>query len=231
MSTFGARCSKCGAEAFVAPHVASEGGAHQCIVWMAWSPGIAAIDCEAGEEGHRECVAQSGEPRRGYEIEQRAAHDSVASDGSLSSWPGLARPSTSSMPAEDVDGRASPAMTVGRRRRGRNDGGAVDRTVDGAERSRATACIRHSPCGVDTDSSSPSAVAANPCRRAHAAVRPNASSSSASSASTRIQSWPRPMIGARKRNMLPVPPPRSTSRGRVGSRSARRRASATLRAA
>ena len=79
MSTFGARGSKCGAEAFVAPHVASEGGAHQCIVGMAWSPGIAAIDCEAGEEGHRECVAQPGEPRRGYEIEQCAAHDRIAS--------------------------------------------------------------------------------------------------------------------------------------------------------
>ena len=50
-------------------------------------------------------------------------------------------------------------------------------------------------------------------------------------ASIRIQSCPRPMIGARKRNRLPVPAPRSSRRGRAGSRSARRRASATLRAA
>ena len=98
-------------------------------------------------------------------------------------------------------------------------------------RSRSTACIRHSPCGVETSNASPGAVAAKPCRRAHAAVRPNASSSSAASASTRIQSCLRPMIGARKRNRLPVPAPRSTRRGRAGSRSARRRASATLRAA
>ena len=93
------------------------------------------------------------------------------------------------------------------------------------------ACIRHSPRGVETRSSSPSAVAAKPRRRAHAAVRPNASSSNAASASTRIQSCPRPMIGARKRNMLPVPAPRSISRGRFGSIAANRRANATLRAA
>ena len=81
---------------------------------------------------------------------------------SISSWPGLAWPS-----------RACRRP--------------VKRGGEGTARSRCSARNRHSPCGVDTDSSSPSAVAANPFRRAHAACgRP--SSSSASSASIRIQS-------------------------------------------
>ena len=100
-----------------------------------------------------------------------------------------------------------------------------------AVRSRCTACIRQRPCGVETSNASPGAVAAKPCRRAQAAVRPNASSSRVASESIRTQSCPRPMIGARKRNRLPVPAPRSSRRGRLGSRSANRRASATLRAA
>ncbi len=98
-------------------------------------------------------------------------------------------------------------------------------------KSRCIACIRHSPPGVETSNASPGAVAAKPCRRAHAAVRPKASSSRSASRSMTIQSCPRPMIGARKRNRLPVPAPRSSRRGRLGSRSANRRASATLRAA
>ncbi len=91
--------------------------------------------------------------------------------------------------------------------------------------------IRHNPCGVDSNSSSSAAVAAKPWCRAHAAVRPNASSSNAASASTSTQSCPRPMIGAKNRNMLPVPAPRSTSCGRLGSSATKRRARAKLRAA
>ena len=122
--TFGAADPKCGAEALVAPHVASEGGAHQCIVWMVRSPRIAAIDGEAREERHRQCVAQSCEPRRGDEIEQCAAHDSVERRSYGQAWPAI----HVSRAVADVDGRAGPGhedagrpcTTLGR------DAGAVE---------------------------------------------------------------------------------------------------------
>ena len=100
-----------------------------------------------------------------------------ASNGSPPSWPGLGRPSTPSRGAgaNDVDGRAKPGHDG---TAGTND----DKHGGGTVRSRCTACIRHNPCGVETSNASPGAVAAKPCRRAHAAVRPNASSSNAASA-------------------------------------------------
>ncbi len=167
-------------------------------------------------------VEQPSEPRRRNQVEQRAAHDGIGDILPLPFGEGVGGRGRS-IKWQCTNFGFVPPRPAPQPPPQRGGGETV--------RSRCIACIRHSPCGVETSNASPGAVAANPCRRAHAAVRPNASSSNAASESTRIQSCPRPMIGARKRNRLPVPAPRSSRRGRLGSRSANRRASATLRAA
>lgn len=73
--------------------------------------------------------------------------------------------------------------------------------------------------------------ALKPQSLAQSAVRSNAASSSDLSASAKIQLWGRAIIEAMKRNKLPVPAPRSMSRGRVGNRRAKVTASTLSRAA
>ena len=117
----------------------------------------------------------------------------------------------------DISPRRIAATVRRRRRRGRSAGlphTSCRAGVRSGERAQAGGGLAATGAGPGGD------------------ARSIARSSNAGSASARVQAWPRPMIGARKRNRLPVPAPRSSRRGCGGQRGRQRAApGARLRAA